>query len=101
MTRHEKRMTLIALGAGLGAFIGSFIAISRSPRVRQLIDQAADDITQKGRELRRQAGEYVGHGKQVVREAINAGKQAYRESMQRPPLPHNGEVRPPRPATGT
>ncbi len=101
MTRHEKKMTLIALGLGLGAFAGSFIAIRKSPRVRQLVDQTAEDIAQKGRELRQQAGAYIGHGRQVVREAIEAGKQAYHESMQRSQIPPDGEVRPPRPATGT
>jgi len=78
-------------GLGFGALVGVLYAPRSGRETRQAILDAADEgrdyLVTKGRDVRSQADEWVGRGKEVVnrqkeqfKAAYDAGRQAYRET---------------------
>ena len=90
-------------GLGLGVAIGMLFAPKSGDETRDLIKTKAgegkDYLRQRSAELRDQAGELIekgkealGRQKETLADAMEAGKQAYRETMgqQQPPAPASG-----------
>lgn len=78
-------------GLGVGAAVGILYAPKSGRETREAIMQAADEgretVSNRARQARDQAGQWVDRGKQYVdsqkeqiRSAFEAGKQAYREA---------------------
>lgn len=86
-------------GLGLGVAVGMLFAPKTGGETRELIKTKAgegkDYLKQRSSELRDQAGELVDKGKEALgrqkshlADAVDAGKQAYRDTMgQQPPPP--------------
>ena len=85
---------LLGLGVGLG--IGMLFAPKTGADTRQLIKdktgEGTDYLKQRGTDLRDSAGdllnkskEALGRQKDTIAEAMEAGKQAYRETVNHPP----------------
>jgi gas vesicle protein len=83
-------------GIGVGIGIGMLFAPKAGGETRQIIKDKAGEGTeflkQRGSELRGQAGELFEKGKEVLgrqkdtlAEAMEAGKQAYRDTVTPPP----------------
>jgi len=77
-------------GLGIGAVVGILYAPQSGAETREAIrakaEEGRDYVRNRAREVRAQADEWVGRGKEVIsqqkeqiRSAIDAGKQAYRE----------------------
>ena len=84
------------LGLGIGIGIGLLFAPKSGEETRGLIKTKAGEgkeyLKQRGSDLRDSAGDLIEKGKDVVnrqrdnlREAMEAGKQAYRETVGEPP----------------
>jgi gas vesicle protein len=84
------------LGLGVGIGIGLLFAPKSGEETRNLIRDKADEgkeyLKQKGSALRDSASDLIDRGKDVVgrqrnnlAEAMEAGKQAYRETVGPPP----------------
>ncbi len=100
----ENRFTYFVLGFGIGVAVGILFAPHSGEETRQLLrtkaDESKDYLKKRGETLYESAGDLVEKGKSaVVRQkeqlaaAVEAGKQAYREAVAKPP----GES----PATGS
>jgi gas vesicle protein len=85
---------LLGLGVGLG--IGMLFAPKTGADTRQLIKdktgEGTDYLKQRGTDLRDSAGdllnkskEALGRQKDTIAEAMEAGKQAYRDTVNHPP----------------
>jgi gas vesicle protein len=92
------------LGLGVGVGIGMLFAPKAGAETRQLIKDKAgesgDYLKQRSGELKQNASELVEKGKEVlgrqketINEAIEAGKQAYREAVSPAPPPAEGPAR--------
>jgi len=92
-------------GLGLGVAIGVLFAPKSGDETRDLIKSKAgegkDYIKQRSVQLRDQAGELIekgrealGRQKETLADAVEAGRQAYRETMgqQQPPAPASGNA---------
>ncbi len=86
----SSKFAFFLAGAGIGAILALLFAPRSGKETRDYLSQRAgegrDLISAKGREYRRQAGEYVDKAKDVVAKqkeqlsaALEAGKQAYQE----------------------
>jgi gas vesicle protein len=86
------------LGLGVGIGIGMLFAPKAGADTRQLIKdktgEGGDYLKQRGTDLRDSAGdllnkskEALGRQKDTIAEAMEAGKQAYRETVNNPPKP--------------
>ena len=84
------------LGLGVGVAIGMLFAPKSGEETRKLIKEKAGEGTeylkQRGADLRDTAGEYIEKGREAVArqkdnlaDALAAGKQAYRETVGKPP----------------
>ncbi|MFN7992990.1 MAG: YtxH domain-containing protein [Bryobacteraceae bacterium] len=84
------------LGLGVGIGIGMLFAPKSGADTRQLIKDKAgesgDFIKQRGTELKDSAGDLIAKGKEAlgrqkdtISDAMEAGKQAYRDTVNRPP----------------
>ena len=86
------------LGLGVGVGIGMLFAPKAGAETRQLIKDKAGEggefLKQRGTELKQQAGDLVDKGKETlnrqkdtIADAVEAGKQAYRDALnqQQPP----------------
>jgi gas vesicle protein len=91
------------LGLGVGVGIGMLFAPKSGSETRQLIKDKAgeggDFIKQKSGELKQSAGEFVDKGKEVLgrqketlADALEAGKQAYRDAVGQPPAAGEGSA---------
>jgi len=80
------------LGVGVGVGLGLIFAPKSGEETRELLKDKADEgkeyLKRRGSELRDSAGEIIERGKEVISrqkdtlaEAVEAGKQAYREAV--------------------
>ena len=87
---------LLGLGVGLG--IGMLFAPKAGSDTRQLLKDKAgegsDYLKQRSTELKGSAGDLLAKGKEAlgrqrdtISDAMEAGRQAYRETVNRPPQP--------------
>ncbi len=85
-----SKLAFFLAGAGIGAILGLLFAPKSGKETRDYITAKAGEgrelLTSKGKELRKQAEEYVDRGKDLVARqkdqlsaALEAGKQAYQE----------------------
>jgi gas vesicle protein len=90
---EDKRIPYFFLGVGIGVAIGILFAPKSGEATRGLIrakaDESKDFLKRKTGDLREQAVEAVDKGKSLLQRqkeqfsaAVDAGKQAYRESIQ-------------------
>ena len=90
MADSSKSLWFIA-GLALGALVGVLYAPLSGDETRDLIGRKAEEgrdlVTRKASEIRHQAGDAVERGRQTVRRqrdqfqaAVEAGRQAYRET---------------------
>ncbi|MCA2970361.1 MAG: YtxH domain-containing protein [Acidobacteriaceae bacterium] len=90
---EDKRIPYFFLGMGIGVAIGILFAPKSGEETRELIrskaDESKDFLKRKSGDLRGQAAEAVDKGKSLLQRqkeqfsaAVDAGKQAYRESIQ-------------------
>lgn len=90
---EDKRIPYFFLGVGIGVAIGILFAPKSGEETRELIrskaDESKDFLKRKSGDLREQAAEAVDKGKSLLQRqkeqfsaAVDAGKQAYRESIQ-------------------
>ncbi|MCA2964847.1 MAG: YtxH domain-containing protein [Acidobacteriaceae bacterium] len=90
---EDKRIPYFFLGVGIGVAIGILFAPKSGEDTRGLIrakaDESKDFLKRKTGDLREQAVEAVDKGKSLLQRqkeqfsaAVDAGKQAYRESIQ-------------------
>ena len=86
------------LGVGVGLGIGMLFAPKSGADTRQLIKdktgEGTDYLKQRGTDLRDSAGDLLnksidalGRQKDTIAEAVEAGKQAYRDTVNNPPHP--------------
>lgn len=95
---EKGSFTAFLAGVGVGIGIGMLFAPKAGGETRQILKEKAgegkDYVKHRATELRNQAGEFIEKGKETLgrqrdtmAEAMEAGKQAYRESVQPPPPP--------------
>jgi len=83
------------LGVGVGVGLGLLFAPKPGEETRELLKEKADEgkeyLKRRGTELRNNAGDIIERGKEVISrqkdtlaEAVEAGKQAYRETVGQP-----------------
>jgi len=88
----DKRLSYFFLGLGIGVAVGVLFAPKSGLETRQLIrsktEEGKDYLRRRGEELYDSAGEVVEKSKAAVQRqkdhlsaAVEAGKQAYRESV--------------------
>ena len=87
----SKGFSSFLLGLGVGIGIGILFAPKSGKETRQLIKDKADEGTeflkQRGCEIKQSASEWVDKGKEAINrqrdtiaDAVEAGRQAYREA---------------------
>lgn len=98
----KNGLSSFLLGLGVGVGIGMLFAPKSGRETRDLIKNKAgegtDYLKQRGADMKQAAGDWVDKGKEAlgrqkdnIAEAVEAGRQAYRESVATPPaegLPH-------------
>jgi gas vesicle protein len=93
MNRDGLASFLLGLGVGVG--LGMIFAPKSGEETRELLKGKADEgkeyLKRRGSELRDSAGEIIERGKEAISrqkdtlaEAVEAGKQAYRETVGQP-----------------
>jgi gas vesicle protein len=91
----DNKLSYFCLGLGLGVAVGVLFAPKSGAETREMIRSKAvegtDYVKRRGEELRDTAAETVERGKETLRRhkenltsAVEAGKQAYRESLNNP-----------------
>jgi gas vesicle protein len=94
------RLSYFMLGLGIGVTVGVLFAPQSGEETRGLIktkaDEGKDYLKRRGAELKDQAGTLVDKGRELVSrqkenlaEAVEAGKQAYRETVGEAPAPES------------
>ena len=89
---EDRKVSYFFLGLGIGIAVGILFAPKSGEETRRYLKDRADDgreyVKRKGEEAREAAGQYVERGKTMVARqkdqlsaAVEAGKQAYRESV--------------------
>jgi len=95
---EDKKIPYFLLGLGLGVAVGILFAPKSGEETRQLLRSKADEgkeyVKRRTDEVLHDAEELIDRGKRtVVRQkeqivsAVEAGRQAYRESVAAPPPP--------------
>lgn len=98
---EKGSFTAFLAGVGVGVGIGMLFAPKAGGETRQILKDKAgegkDYVKHRATEFREQAGEFIEKGKETLgrqkdtlAEAMEAGKQAYRETVQ-PPAPPPAE----------
>jgi gas vesicle protein len=93
----DNRISYFFLGLGLGVAAGVLFAPKSGPETREMLrskaEESADYVKRRGEELVDTASETVDRGKQTIQRhkenlsaAVEAGKQAYRESVKTAPI---------------
>ncbi len=94
MDRNGLSSFLLGLGVGVG--IGMLFAPKSGEETRKIIKdkagESAEYLKQRGTEVRQTAAEWVEKGKEALsrqkeslNEALEAGRQAYRDTVKPPP----------------
>jgi len=92
MAEEGSKLSYFAFGLGLGLAVGVLFAPKSGEETREYIraraDEGKDYLRQRGDELRDKAGDALDRGRTVVNRqrenlsaAVEAGKQAYRDSV--------------------
>ncbi len=100
----KNGLSSFLLGLGVGVGIGMLLAPKSGEEAREFIKSKAgegtDYLKQRSGEFRQTASEWVDKGKEALSrqkdtlsEAVEAGRQAYRETMNQPPSPSEGTAR--------
>ena len=100
----KNGLSSFLLGLGVGVGIGMLFAPKSGQETRELIKNKAgegtDFLKQRGTELKQTANEWVDKGKEAlgrqkdnIADAMEAGKQAYRDIVGQPPPPSEGVAR--------
>jgi gas vesicle protein len=97
--------TAFLAGVGVGIGIGMLFAPRAGGETRQILKEKAGEgkeyVKHRATEFREQAGEYIEKGRETLgrqkdnlSQAMEAGKQAYRETVQppAPPAPEGGTL---------
>jgi gas vesicle protein len=90
---NSNGMSYFLLGLGVGAAVGILFAPKTGPETQAYLKdksrETADALRQQAHELRDEASETIDRGKETVRgqvkklsDAIDAGKQAYRDAVE-------------------
>ena len=98
----DKRFSYFFLGLGLGIAFGVLFAPKSGEETREFLKDRADEgkdfLKRKSGELRDQAGEMIDRSKQAVSRqkdqlaaAVEAGKQAYRDTVANPAPPASSD----------
>ena len=91
----DKKFSYFFLGLGIGVAVGVLFAPKSGEETRELIKEKAGEgreyLKRRGVELREQTSEIIDRGKQAVTAkkdqftaAVEAGRQAYRETIKDP-----------------
>lgn len=97
----EKRISYFCLGVGIGVAVGILFAPKSGEETRGLIrskaDEGKDYVKRKGEEWKGSANEMAEKGKYALQRqkeqlsaAVEAGRQAYRESVATAPGQESG-----------
>jgi len=97
----KNGLSSFLLGLGVGVGIGMLFAPKSGSETRQIIKDKAgesgDFIRQRSGDLKQTASEWVDKGRDVVNrqrdnltDAMEAGRQAYRDTVGQPPAPSEG-----------
>jgi gas vesicle protein len=89
---EDKRISYFCLGLGIGVAVGILFAPKAGEETRQLLrskaDESKDYVKRKGEELKSSATDLADKGKlalarqkEQLAAAVDAGRQAYRESV--------------------
>lgn len=89
---EDKRLSYFFLGLGIGVAVGILFAPKAGDETRELIKGKAgegrDYLKRRSEDLRSSAGDLVDRGKSAVQRqkeqlaaAVDAGKQAYRDTL--------------------
>jgi gas vesicle protein len=92
----KNGLSSFLLGLGVGVGIGMLFAPKSGQETRELIKNKAgegtDFLKQRGADIKQSAAEWVdkgkealGHQKDNIADAVEAGRQAYRDSVGTPP----------------
>jgi gas vesicle protein len=98
-----KGLSNFLLGLGVGVGLGMLFAPKSGQETREIIKNKAgegsDYLKQRGTELKQSASEWVDKGKDAlgrqkdnISDAMEAGRQAYRDTVGQPP-PNEGMAR--------
>ncbi len=93
---EKNGLSSFLLGLGVGIGIGILLAPKSGQETREILKnkagEGADYLKKRSEELRQQATEWVDKGKEAINrqkehlsDAMEAGRQAYRETVQQPP----------------
>src|SRR5438105_3925538 len=92
----KNGLSSFLLGLGVGVGIGMLFAPKSGQETREIIKNKAgegtDYLKQRGTDIKQTASEWVDKGKEAIgrqkdnlSDAMEAGKQAYRETVSQPP----------------
>jgi gas vesicle protein len=92
----KNGLSSFLLGLGVGVGIGMLFAPKSGQETRELIKNKAgegtDFLKQRGEDIKQSAAEWVDKGKEAlgrqkdnIAEAVEAGRQAYRDTVGAPP----------------
>jgi gas vesicle protein len=100
---EDKRISYFCLGLGIGVAVGMLFAPDSGQHTRQRLrskaDESKDYLRRKGDELRDSTTDLVDRGKMALQRqkeqlaaAVDAGRQAYRESVTGSGMPPQSEL---------
>ena len=89
---EDNKLSYFLFGLGMGVAIGVLFAPQSGEETRNLLKSKANEgrdyLAKKGEEVRETTNEYIGRGRETLQQqkenlaaALEAGKQAYRQSV--------------------
>ena len=92
----KNGLSAFLLGLGVGVGIGMLFAPKSGQETRDLLrskaEEGADFVKQRGTEMKQTAADWVEKGKETIgrqkdtlADAVQAGRQAYRDAVNQPP----------------